>query len=248
MIKAVYSGGKDFYEMLKGLLKVTDNITLNFTEDGLISRHLTEDKVLMGIINIPKESFEEYTISQPIAIDLAIGDLKKVLSKAVSKSSAIELSETEEGLKMVIRDEKSGVRSNLYIKGNKGNVNLLNEPKVNLPVSFQIAGKHLKVILRDVSSIGDEVTIKAENDYIEFNTEGEGKVYKATLRKDKPLTDLTIEGSAQAIYSVEMLKTAVDGASFSGDIVVSFGTNMPLKIIAKATQGGYLGFWVAPRL
>lgn len=248
MFKLSYAGGKDFYEMLKGLLKITDTITLNLTEEGLISRHLTDDKVLMGVMVIPKESFEEYTISQPIAIDVTIGDLKKALSKAVSKSSIIELTETEEGMKMSIRDEKSGVKSNLYIKGNKSNVNLLNEPKVNLPVSFQVAGKHLREVIMDISLIGEEVMIKAENDYVELSTEVEGKSYRAVLRKEKPLTDLSIEASVQAIYSLEMLKTAITGASFSGDITVSFGTNMPLKIIAKAVQGGYLGFWIAPRL
>lgn len=248
MIKATYSSAKDFYSLLSGLLKVTDEIILNFTEDSIFSRYLTDDKVLMVILRIPKEFLEDYSIEKPTGIKININDLKKILGKAKSKSASISFEETDAGLKVTIRDEKTGTRSNIYIKGEKTSIDQLTEPKVSLSSTFVTDGDILKDIARDLSLLGEEVEVKAEEDSITFSTEESGKTYKSVLRQDKPLKSLNIESSSKSVYSIEVVKDVFKATAISQNVTVGFGNNIPMRIEVPTDSGGQLIFWIAPRL
>ncbi|BAK54265.1 DNA polymerase sliding clamp [Sulfurisphaera tokodaii] len=248
MIKATYSSAKDFYSLLSGLLKVTDEIILNFTEDSIFSRYLTDDKVLMVIFKIPKEYLEDYTIDKPLGIKININDLKKILGKAKSKSATVTLEETEAGLKVTVRDEKTGTRSNIYIKGEKTSIDQLTEPKVNLSVTFTTDGDVLKDIARDLSLVGEEVEISADENTVTLSTEEAGRTYKSLLKQDKPLKSLNVESPSKAVYSIEVLKDVFKVTSISQNVTVGFGNNIPMKIEVPTDSGGQLIFWIAPRL
>ncbi|ACR42357.1 DNA polymerase sliding clamp [Saccharolobus islandicus] len=249
MFKIIYPNAKDFFSFINSITKVTDSIILNFTEDGIFSRHLTEDKVLMAIIRIPKDVLSEYSIDSPTSVKLDVSSVKKILSKARSKKATIELSETDSGLKIIIRDEKSGAKSTIYLKAEKGQVEQLTEPKVNLTVNFTTDESILNVIAADVSLVGEEMRISTEEDKVKIEAGEEGKKYVALLMKDKPLKELSIDASATSSYSAEMFKDAITGArGFSAPTMVSFGENLPMKIDVEAVSGGHMIFWIAPRL
>jgi proliferating cell nuclear antigen len=250
MIKVVYSNAKDFYSLLAGLNEIADEVVLNFIEDSIYSSYLTDDKSLMGVLVISKEYLEDYSIDKPVGVKINLNEVKKILGKAKSKTTSVMIDETDAGLKITLRDEKSGLRSNIYVKGEKVETQRLTEPKVSLPVSFSLDGSILKKILSDASIVTEEeIQISTTDDNgIEFSTEESGKSYKAKLRQDKPLKSVTIEAESRSFYKIEVLKTAFKALAFSEDVTVSFGTNVPLRGEATTESGGHLRFWIAPRL
>ncbi|MEM0293193.1 MAG: DNA polymerase sliding clamp [Saccharolobus sp.] len=248
-MKVIYPSAKDFYSFINSITKVTDNVVLNFTEDGIFSKYLTDDKVLMALMKISKEVLSEYTIEKSTAFKLEATALKKIMAKIKSKKAIIEINETDNGLKFVIRDEKSGIRSNIYVKAEKIEVEQLSEPKVNLSVTFSVDRKILNTITGDAALIGEEIRLSAKEDKIEIEVDEGGRKYTAFLEKDKSLKELIIDSAASASYSVEMFKLAVTALrDFSSPITISFGTNLPLKMVTEAPAGGYMTFWIAPRL
>lgn len=248
MIKATYPNAKDFYTLISAMVKVSDEITLNFSEDSVFSRYLTDDKVLMIILKISKDSLEDYNLEKPMGIKFNVNELKKILGKVRSKSATVTFEETEAGLKVTIRDEKTGIRSNIYIKGEKTTIDQLAEPKVNLTATFSLDGDILNKIARDLTLFGEEVNIKADENTVTLTTEESGKTYKAVLKQDKPLKTLNIEAPSEGIYSIEILKEALKAFSFSSDVTVGFGKNIPMKLEASTGSGGQVIFWIAPRL
>jgi len=68
------------------------------------------------------------------------------------------------------------------------------------------------------------------------------------LLPDKPLKELQVNEPGSATYSLEVLKDAVSGSSFSDNVDVFFGNNVPMKIEALGEEGAKLVFWIAPRL
>ncbi|MEM3270214.1 MAG: DNA polymerase sliding clamp, partial [Metallosphaera sp.] len=62
MFRAIYASSKDFYYIISSMSKITDNLPINLTEEGISSKYLTEDKVMMGVVDISKNSLEEYQI------------------------------------------------------------------------------------------------------------------------------------------------------------------------------------------
>lgn len=81
MFRAIYGSSRDFYYIVSSISKISDELTLNFTEEGIGSKYLTDDKVMMGVVEIGKDALEEYSIEKPISVKLNLGELKKILSK-----------------------------------------------------------------------------------------------------------------------------------------------------------------------
>ncbi|MEM0373548.1 MAG: DNA polymerase sliding clamp [Sulfolobaceae archaeon] len=249
MFKIIYRNAKEFVQFLSAVGKISDNITINLTEEGMISRHLTEDNSMMSVINISKEVFDEYVIEKPVSINMDIASLKKVLRKVTGKKSTIEISESEVGIRVTLRDMSTGIKSTTYVKTEKSyNLQVLKEPNVSLSVSFTLEGKIFKHIVDEASLIGDQLNFKAEKDYIEIYSEGTGKLYKATLRSEKPLKELRIDSETEAAYNMEHMKDVAKAIGSMKIITIEFGKNTPIKIYSKGETGGYIGFWVAPRI
>ncbi|AAY80184.1 DNA polymerase sliding clamp [Sulfolobus acidocaldarius] len=249
MIKAIYGSAKDFYDIIQGVSNVTDSITLYFTEEEVMSRYLTEDKTLMVLLKISKEYMEEYIIEKPLGIKIQLNELKKVLNKAKSKSAVINIEETDAGMKITVRDEKTGLKSSIYLKGEKiTNIENVVEPKVGLTISFTCSGNIIKNVVDEASSISEQIQIEGDDNQIIFSTEESGRGYKAYLVMDKPLKGLEIQSSGKSTYGVEVLKTALKASAFSENLTVRFGNNIPMKIEAPVQSGGQLIFWIAPRL
>ncbi len=248
MLRARYPNSKDFYYLINAMSKLSDSIIINFTKDGINSKYLTEDKILMGILNMPKDVLEEYEIEKEMSVKLDLNYVKKFISKARSSKSSVEITETDAGIKITIVDNKTGTRSNIYVKGEKGEPQPLKEPNVSLPVAATLSGDVFKTVIDDAETIGDEVAIEAKEDSIEVTAEEAGKSYTAILRKDKPITDLTVEKPSKSVYSLEVLKTAASVSGFTDNLRIEFGSNLPLKLEALGENGASLVFWIAPRI
>ncbi|EZQ03099.1 MULTISPECIES: hypothetical protein [Acidianus] len=246
--KAIYNSVNDFYALLSSISKLTDTITINFTENGINSKYLTEDKVIMCIINIPKGVMDEYEIEKEVGIKLNLKDIKKLLSKAKSKNSRIEIEETDSGIKVVIRDERTKTRSNMYIKAEKTDVEGIKEPNVPLSTLAVMPERILKTVIDDALEISsEETTFSSEENGLSIIAEESGKSYIAKLVKDSPLLELNVEKPAKAVYGLEVLKTVASVSGITKNIKISFGENLPMRV-ENGTEGGpSLVFWVAPR-
>lgn len=234
--------------MIGGMVRLSEEITLNFGEDGIYSRYLTDDKVLMGVLSIPKTVMGEYVIDKPVAYKMSVTELKKVLGKAQSKRATVTIQEVEGGLKIIVTDARSGTKSNLYVKAEQTLLENLQEPKVTHSVKMKVEGKILKSVIKEAEVISSEATFEAEEGKVLVKSEAEGKTYEAHLLPDKPLKELQVNEPGSATYSLEVLKDAVSGSSFSDNVDVFFGNNVPMKIEALGEEGAKLVFWIAPRL
>ncbi|QKQ99819.1 DNA polymerase sliding clamp [Metallosphaera tengchongensis] len=247
MFRAIYSSSKDFYYIVSAISRLTDKMILNFTDSGINSKYLTEDKVMMGVVDITREALDEYSIEKPISVQLELGDLKKILSKMKGRSS-IEILETEGGIRIIVRDERSGTRSSLNLKADKGEVQNMKEPGVSHNVNLSIDGEVLRTLIDEGMQIGEEAEIRTKDQAVEFNVEDAGKKYVALLRPEKPLSRLEIIRDTDSRYSLPVLEKITSSLSFSKELEVAFGSGIPLKVSAVLEKGATLRFWVAPRL
>ncbi|BBG24185.1 hypothetical protein [Sulfuracidifex tepidarius] len=242
-----YPSAKDFNDLIVALSKATDSITINVTDEGINGRYVEPDtKSMMVILNVPKTFFSSYEIEKPLSLELNLASLRKVLSKAKSRTASVEVSETDSGMRITVKDNKLGTKSNIYVSSKKGEVNDGGEPKVSPTVKMSLDSRVLELVVGDSSIIGDEVLIKGEGEEVTFSTSERGKEYTATMRKDKPLKYIEVADSAESKFRAELLKEAVSITSNFSNVDVELGTNIPLKMRGEADAGGQVTVWIAP--
>lgn len=242
-----YPSAKDFNDLIVALSKATDSITINVTEDGINGRYVEPDtKSMMVILNVPKTYFSSYEIEKPLSVELNLASLRKILSKAKSRTASVEVSETDSGMRITVKDSKLGTKSNIYVSSKKGDVSDGGEPKVSPTVKLSLDSKILELVVGDSSIVGEEVVIKGEGEEVVFSSSEEGKEYNAVMRKDKPLKYIEVIDNAESKFRVELLKEASSVTSSFSNIDVELGTNIPLKMRGEADAGGQITVWIAP--
>ncbi|EHP69554.1 DNA polymerase sliding clamp subunit [Metallosphaera yellowstonensis MK1] len=248
MFRLIYGSSKDFYYIISSMSKITEKIILNFTDEGINSKHLTEDKVMMGVISVPRDALDEYSLDKPLSIELDLGEIKKIFAKAKSSRSSMEISETESGIRITVRDEKTGTRTNLYLKGAKAEPQVLKEPNVTPSTILVMKGETLKMLVDEGLEVGEEITLRSEAEEVIAEVEELGKRYVAHLRNSKPLSKLEIESPGSARYSLPVLEKLASTLNFSDELEVGFGSGIPLRTQVILDRGALIKFWVAPRL
>ncbi|BBD71925.1 DNA polymerase III sliding clamp [Sulfodiicoccus acidiphilus] len=236
------------YNVLNGLGKFSPNFSLNFTHDGLSGSKLTDDKVAMASVFIPNTAFREYEVDKPVSVTFDLGALRKSFSKVKTGSASLSLTEANGLVKLVVRDEKRGIRSSLNLRVTEGEIQKSPEPKVSSSVEFACGYKVMETAISESTVISEELEFKAFADSIELISSEGGRTYTAILRRDKPLKELTIEAEASSSYSSEVLNMGLQALGGLGDLRISFGNQVPIRLSAEIEGGGYLNVWVAPRL
>lgn len=244
--RIIYQDFSDFYTALNSMARFDQNIILNLSESGLRYSHLSDDKTVMGFINIPKEDFSLYEISNPFSIILSSDNIKKILSKIKSKGQ-VEISVTEDKLELRVQDAKTKMRNRIRLNGDIGKPKSSLELKITPTFTFSIRTKLMKIIIEDSLTAGTEVNISCKEDAVEIRADEMNKHYVSILKKDKPLDNITIERPGASKFAGEILKQTINTLSSFDKINVSGGDNLPIKLEAELGSGN-IGFWIAPRL
>ncbi|MBE9391037.1 DNA polymerase sliding clamp [Fervidicoccus fontis] len=249
-MKIILNDASDLKDIIDVLAKVAEEVPLTISEKGISSKTLSEDKTTMSILEILSEIFNEFELEENISFRVKIRDFNKILKRA-TKNDVLELSlEKDKGiLKIVFKNSKNGAIRSFDLQVSIENVEDIGEPKVDLPIEFEILAGDLKDILDDVSKVGEEVEFEYKNSSIVIKSEGQGRAYIATLTEGNPLILLKSSVSeASSKYGVELLSSVAKKMDSNTTTKVAFGSQLPIKIQVQFTPGGSLTYWVAPRI
>ena len=234
-----------FSYIFRTLEEFIDEITLDFSQDGLKIRGIDPSRVVFIDILIPSGYFEEYNIEKEEKVGVKLEDLTDVL-KTAKKSDSLYL-ETDENQNIKITLDGEYERSFTF-----PSITASEQEAPNLNLEFPFKAKALTVtfteIIDEIEDIGGEsVTFKAQ----------EGKLY---LTANSDLGSQTIElstenggllesegGEAESVYGLEYIVNTSKMRKPSDTVEIAFGSQIPLKLRYNLPQGGYADFYIAPR-
>ena len=251
MIRAVYPTGANLKKIVQSAFVVLDEVPLSFKLDGLETIGLSPDKSTMIIVRIPSTSFEEYSITEETELLIEKDDLTKALRKATKRDRVImEWSEGFRELHLTISNIKTGIERTYKVKLREVMPEKLSELSLDLEVTMQMPSEELSKIIKDLRTVGDEVTFSysSKSGSIHIHSLSENKEYIVELQHFKPL--ISLQATAEAVstkYSVDLLKPVAKALDLSDTVTVAFGTAKPMKIQLDLPGGGELIFWIAPR-
>jgi len=244
-MKVKVADADSFSYIFRTLEEFIDEITLDFSQDGLKIRGIDPSKVAFIDILIPSGYFEEYNVNEEEKVGVKLEDLNDVL-KTVNKNDALYLeSDENQNVKVTLDGEYERTFTFPSITASE-----LEAPNLNLEFPFK--AKALTVsfteIIDEIEDIGgDAVTFKAQ----------EGKLY---ITANSDLGSETVElstenggllesegGDAESIYGLEYVVNTSKMRKPSDTVEIAFGSQIPLKLRYNLPQGGYADFYIAPR-
>ncbi|QIW24059.1 DNA polymerase sliding clamp [Sulfolobus sp. S-194] len=234
-----------FSYIFRTLEEFIDEITLDFTSDGLKIRGIDPSRVTFIDILIPAGYFEEYDVEKEEKVGVKLEDFTDVL-KTVTKNDSLYL-ETDENQN--IKVTLDGVYERTFTFPSIV-ASEIETPNLNLEFPFK--AKALTVtftdIIDEIEDIGgDSITFKAEGGklYLSANSDMGSSTIELSTENGGLLES---EGSdAESVYGLEYVINTSKMRKPSDTVEIAFGSQIPLKLRYNLPQGGYADFYIAPR-
>ncbi|MEM1825442.1 MAG: DNA polymerase sliding clamp [Desulfurococcaceae archaeon] len=250
LFKASYPSASKFKYVVQALAKVTDESPFYAKIDGLESRVLSPDKTTMIIVKIPSIAFEEYEVSEETGFIVPVADLNKIVRRATRNDSLIlEYKPGDEVLKIVFRNKKTSVERVFYVNARGIGEEAIQEIKIELSVTARFVADDYKQLIRDLKTIGEEAVFHYKNGKLLVYSHAQHKEYVGEFSEGNPLAYLssTVD-EVKSIYSVSLLEATLKPLQSAKYVTLYFDTDKPAKVEFEIGEGGYIVYWIVPRL
>ena len=250
MFRASYTATTKFKYIAQTIAKLTDEAPFYATLDALEVRILSPDKTTLTIVKIPSIAFEEYEVDEEKFFVVSSDELNKIVKRGTRNDILIfELDEEKNQLKIIFRNKKTGIERSFVIETKPRTMEKIPEPQLELGVTARFVADDYKHIIRDLKIIGEEAIFQYKDGKLYILSHTQQKEYRGEFSEGNPLTYLsaTVE-QARAKYSVGLLETTLKPVQASKFVTVSFDTDKPIKIEFEVAEGGYIIYWIVPRV
>ncbi len=250
MFRAAYTAASKFKYVAQTIAKLTDEAPLYATPDAFEARILSPDKTVLTIVKIPSIAFEEYEVDQEEFFVVAADELNKIVRRGTRNDILIfELDKENNKLKIIFRNKKTGIERSFYVDIKPRTMEKIPEPQLDLSVTARFVADDYKQIIRDLKIIGEEAVFHYKDGKLLIYAHAQQKEYWGEFREGEPLTYLSsTTDEAKARYSVGLLETTLKAVQASKYVTLSFDTDKPIKIEFEISEGGYIVYWIVPRV
>ncbi|RLI75773.1 DNA polymerase sliding clamp [Archaeoglobales archaeon] len=242
MIDAIMSG-EVFKTITKAIVALVSETRMHFLEKGLHSRAVDPANVAMVIVDVPRDSFEVYSIDEEKTIGV---DMDRIfdISKSIKARDLVEITLPDES---TLRIKFGSVEYSVSLIDPSA---IRKEPKIpelDLPAKIVLDAGEFKKAVTAADKISDHVVFRSDSSG--FYIEAKGDVDKIVFHMSEAELIEFNGGDARSMFSVDYLKEFCKVAG-SGDLLtLHLGTNYPVRLVFELSGGKVkVEYVLAPRI
>jgi proliferating cell nuclear antigen len=199
--------------------------------------------VAMVIFRLLSSAFVEYTVKEETSIAINLNNLKQVLRR-IKGSDNLTLELADNKLKITL----SGNTIRTFFlplidqqeKDHK-------EPELKFKTVIKCPSGMLNDAIEDVEIVAESVMFQSEDK--RFIVSASGDSGKATVEiKAEDDVHIDIAEKVKSKYSIEYLKKMIQGSKISGEVIIQFSKDYPLRLEYKELDKIQMAFILAPRI
>ena len=246
--------GELFKTLFKGIVEVTSEARFHFSDNGLHSRAVDPANVAMVIVDIPRDSFDAYSIDEETTVGVDINRIYDI-AKSIKKNELVELKIEDESMKIKF----GSVNYTLSLIDPSA---IRKEPKIpNLELSVKVIvdGKEFKRVIQlvnfadaitlTVDSQHPQLIISAKDSVISFEAKLDSQFKEDSegdLKKDlEENFERNLERNVKSSFGIEYVKQFL---KFNDILEIGLGDNLPGIFTYKLRNNSKISYIIAPRI
>jgi len=234
-------------EILKEVISVVstlvDEAKFNITKEGIGLKAVDPAHVAMVDLTLRSSAFESYEAEE---VEIGV-DIEKL-------TDVLKLAKAGEIVKLVLDDDKNKLLihvGNITRRMSLVDTSGMSDPKVpnlSLPVRVVVKTAELSQGIKASESVSDHITLIANNDGFELNSEGDTDSVNLKLPKDL-LEELEAPEATKSLFSLDYFSNMIKSISSSEFVKMSLGSDYPVKLEFDIASGnGEVRYLLAPRI
>ena len=244
-MRIVYDDVRDLKAIIQALLKLVDEALFDIKPEGIQLIAIDKAHISLIKIDLPKEMFKEYDVSEGFKFGFNTQYMSKLLKAAKRKEQIVIEAEAPETVNLTL----SGALNRTF---NIKNLEVIppEVPEVNLEfdVRASINAKGFKNAISQISQVSDTLLISANEEKVVVKGEGENKVEVEFTKETGSISEMEFNKECSSAYDVDYLNDILSLTKLSDYVNVAFAEQKPMQLEFNMEGGGKVTYLLAPKL
>ena len=223
-----------------GINNIVDEIQIQLDHEGLRLNAIDKPHITFVHLELEAKAFDEYTLDEPLSINLDTNEFMKVLSRCKPKD-ILSLEADEDNLTVTFEGDATRT---FKIRLIDLEYEAPTPPSIDYDFQTELPVALLKDVLSDIGVFSDKLTIKKEPGDNHIYINGDNNFGETSTKYELEHENNTRVNST---YNLDKIKEFMKSEKFSENILIKSGENIPL-IIEFRCDDGVLSYLLAPRI
>jgi proliferating cell nuclear antigen len=232
MLEARLAQGNVLKKVIDSLRDLVNEANFEFTPSGITLQSMDSAHVILVSLLLRADGFDNYRCDRTIPVGINMASLSKII-RAAANDDAITLRADDNGetLNLVFEAPNAGRVSDYELKLMDLDVEQVALPDMSYDVTVRMPSEELQRVCRDLSAVGESVTINA------------------TKESDKKEgVSISMRQPADVSFSLKFLTQFTKATPLSETVRLEFSNECPMLIEYPIGDMGYIRFYLAPKV
>jgi len=244
---------KKILEAVKDLVSDTN---FDCSASGISLQAMDSSHVSLVSLLLRENGFESFRCDRPISLGLNLGSMSKIMRCAGNDDSlTLKAEEGSDTLTFIFESQKGDKVSDFSLKLMDIQGENLGIPDTEYKAVIKMPSGEFQRICRDLTILGDTVTISAVKESVKFSVSGELGAGNVNIKpgnsadeKEDEATVVTMKEPVMLTFALRYLNFFTKATPLSSTVTLSMSPEVPLVVEYKVEELGWLRFYLAPKI
>ncbi|KAJ2546338.1 hypothetical protein EV175_005639 [Coemansia sp. RSA 1933] len=257
MIEAKLPQASLLKKIIEAIKELVDEANFDFTESGIRLQAMDKSHVALSFLHLRDDGFVEYRCDRSQTLGINLGSFGKILKCAANDDQVHIKATTDDAETLMISFESSGKDriSEFNLKLMDIDIDTVDVPDMDYQATVTMSSQEFARIVRDLSSIGDAVTIDATKQGVKFSASGDDGNGSILLKHQKLIDDegsstTSVEITEPVSHSLALkyLSNFAKAAPLAESVTINLIEEAPVMFEFKISDIGHIRFYLAPQI
>ncbi|KAJ3213550.1 hypothetical protein HDU67_002760 [Dinochytrium kinnereticum] len=255
MLEATIEQASTLKKAIDAVKELVTDANFDCNDSGIALQAMDNSHVALVSLLLRSSAFHPYRCDNQFSIGINLNSLTKILKCANNDDSVTIRGDSGLDTLTLVFDSKKGDRTSEYqLKLMTIDSEHLGIPDTEYDANVQMSSAEFQRICRDLSVLGDSVTIDVTKDGVKFSSSGDvgnGQVYlrnESSIDESETATKVAITQPVSLMFALKYLNNFTKATPLSDVVTISMSEEVPVLIEYNVGEVGYIRYYLAPKI
>eukprot|EP00793_Prasinoderma_coloniale_P000355 PRCOL_00005339-RA len=255
MFEARLIQGSLLKKVLESVKELVTDANFDCASTGFSLQAMDSSHVALVTLMLQADGFEQYRCDRNLSMGMNLANMAKML-KCAGNDDIITMKADDQAdtVTFMFESPQQDKISDFELKLMDIDSEHLGIPDTDYEAVVKMPSAEFQRICRDLSSIGDTVTISVTKDGVKFTTQGDiGSAnivcrQNLNVEKEEDATEIQLKEPCSLTFALRYLNSFTKATPLAGSVSLSMSKELPVMVEYKIADCGHVRFYLAPKI
>lgn len=241
-------------KILDAIKELVSDANFECSSTGITLQAMDTSHVSLVHLVLRDEVFSEYRCDRSMTLGINMNSMSKILRCASNEDSlTIKANDNADTVTFVFESTDKDRYSEFELKLINIEADQLGIPETEYQAQVKMPSTEFQRICKDLSLIGDTVTISATKEGVKFSVSGDVGTGGITVRQNSSADDdnatvIDLKEPVTLTFALKYLTQFTKTSGLSTQVILSLNKDHPLLVSYKIHDQGHVRYYLAPKI